>query len=334
MEKNKLKKVVASFVVLFFLLISSVQATNTAFVNNNKKTMENMGWYWKPSYPNYSPQGLPDFDQKQNRWKKISPGPNGIIDSVVEGDDVYNEVENCIAPGPDCYLNSTAIEDDIEEWAFCGPVAVANCLWWFDSKYADPTGIPGDGEDQFALVQDYGSGDDHATANVPLLIEKLARAMNTTEKGTTYIDDMQEAINNWLITTNLTNKFTIETYNQPTFSFMEDEIKRSQNVILLLGSYDFIVGPLVIDQFQNNGPLPELCKTTAWTDHQEFIPNADRLDAIEVLLQSVGSSCNVQINVYDSPQPATPIATAVLNPGVLATPTWVEFTFSPGVELT
>ena len=98
--------------------------------------MESRGWYWKPSYPNYAPQGMPDFYQQQDRWKKISPGPNGIIDSPVSGDDVYNIAENCIAPGPDCYLNSTAAGDDVEEWAFCGPVAVANCFWWFDSKYA------------------------------------------------------------------------------------------------------------------------------------------------------------------------------------------------------
>lgn len=334
MRKNEYKKAVVSIAVLFILLITSVQATNISIVDNNEKTNETMSWYWKPPYPNYSPQGLPDFDQKQDRWKKISAGPNGIIDSVLEGDDILNTDENCIAPGPDCYLNSTAIDDDIEEWAFCGPVAVANCFWWFDSKYADPAGSPGDGKDQFALVQDYGSGDDHAITNPPLLIEKLAREMNTTEKGTTYIDDMQNAINNWLISTNLTNKFTIQTYNQPTFSFIENEIKRSQNVILLLGSYDFIVGPLVIDQSQNNGPLPELCKTTSWTDHQEFIPSANRLDAIQILLQSVGSPCDVQIDVFDAPPPASPIGTVVMNPGALATPTWVEFTFSPGIELT
>ena len=58
-------------------------------------------------------------------------------------------------------------------------------------------GTPGDGKDQFPLVQDYGAGDDHATANVPLLIKKLAGAMNTTDKGTTYISDMQTAITDW-----------------------------------------------------------------------------------------------------------------------------------------
>ena len=28
-------------------------------------------WYYLPSYPNYSPSGLPDFDQRQNStWKR------------------------------------------------------------------------------------------------------------------------------------------------------------------------------------------------------------------------------------------------------------------------
>ena len=223
MKKNRSRKAIVSLFVIFAFLITSVQATNILLVNKTDKTIESLGWYWKSSYPNYSPQGLPDFDQKQYRWKKISPGPNGTIDSIVDGDDIYNIYENCIAPGPDCYLNSTVAEDDVEEWAFCGPVAVANCFWWFDSKFADPEGAPGDGQDQFTLVQDYGSGDDHATSNVPLLIENLARAMNTTEKGTTYILDMQTAINNWFISTGQTNKFTVQTYDQPTFSFIESE---------------------------------------------------------------------------------------------------------------
>jgi hypothetical protein len=334
MKKNRFGKAVVSLAVLFILVLTSAQAMNTSMVTKTKTPVEQRGWYWKPGYPNYAPQGLPDFDQQQDRWKRIAPGPNGTIDSVVAGDDVYNPTENCIAPGPDCYLNSTVAGDDIEEWVFCGPVAVANCFWWFDSKYADPAGTPGDGKDQFALVQDYGAGDDHATANAPLLIEKLARAMNTTEKGTTYISDMQSAISTWFTTTGLSSKFTVQTYNRPTFSFIESEIERSQNVILLLGSYDYVVGPLTIDQSQANGALPELCKTAPWTDFQEFIPAVQRLDAIQILLQSVGSPCNVQINVYNAPSPATPIGTSIRNPGPLPVPTWVEFTFSPGITLT
>jgi putative component of membrane protein insertase Oxa1/YidC/SpoIIIJ protein YidD len=75
------------------------------------------GWYWKPPYTDYAPSGMPDFDQKQDNW--------------------WKQVETQ------------------QEWTFCGPVAVANCWWWFDSKFNNPAGVPGDGWDQFPLVRDY-----------------------------------------------------------------------------------------------------------------------------------------------------------------------------------
>ena len=204
--KNKcIKKAIIFSIVAILIMIALVPAFNSAIVktindeikksNGLIKGPTDRGWYWKPSYPNYAPHtpgGMPDFDQKQDRWKKISPGSNGVIDSTVAGDDIYNDEENCIAPGPNCYLDSNATGDDVEEWAFCGPVAVANCFWWFDSKFANPDGTPGDGVDEFSLVENYGVADDHSSDNVPLLIEKLARAMNTTDKGTTYIGDMQK----------------------------------------------------------------------------------------------------------------------------------------------
>jgi hypothetical protein len=76
---------------------------------------ETLVWYWKPPYPDYAPSGMPDVDQKQDNWKKLGTG----------------------------------------QWTFCGPVAVANCFKWFDSKYNVPPGGPGDGIDMFPLVRDY-----------------------------------------------------------------------------------------------------------------------------------------------------------------------------------
>jgi hypothetical protein len=335
MKKNKYVKVVVSLVVLFVLLIASAQAMNTAIVKKTDKTMESRGWYWKPSYPNYAPAGLPDFDQKQDRWKKISPGANGMIDSTVAGDDVYNIDENCIAPGPDCYLNSTVAGDDVEEWAFCGPVAVANCFWWFDSKFADPVGTPGDGQDQFTLVQDYGAGDDHAKANAPLLIENLARSMNTTGKGTTYIDDMKTAITDWFTTTGLTDKFTVQSYNRPTFSDIESEIEHSQDVILLLGDYNYIIGPLMVDQSQLLGPLLKLLQTNPLWDSQGFVPTVPRLDAIEIFLQSASTypPCDVEVDIYDN-HPGNLLGQSIVNPELLPVPTWVRFYFNPSIPLT
>ena len=73
------------------------------------------GWYWKESYPNYAPSGMPDFSQRQDNW--VNPYTGAL--------------------------------------SFCGPTALANCLWWFDSKYGNDTGAPGDGNDIFPLVRDY-----------------------------------------------------------------------------------------------------------------------------------------------------------------------------------
>lgn len=294
------------------------------------------GWYWKPPYPNYAPHtsgGMPDFDQKQDQWKTIEPGPNGVIDSTVSGDDIYNPTENCIAPGPNCHLESNSVGDDVVVWSFCGPVAVANCFWWFDSKFADPGGQPGDGEDDFDLVEDYSAGDDHDSDNVPLLIEELASAMQTCSKGTTYIDDMQDAIDDWFDDTGLGDIFEENTYAEPEFDFIELEIERSQDVILLLGFYDYVEGDKIVDQQQTLFNTNDNLQTFTWWDFQSFVPAVSRLDAIQVCLVSNGASCDVEINVYDTWQGA-PIGTSVMNPGNLVTPTWVQFHFDPYVPLT
>jgi hypothetical protein len=78
-------------------------------------------WYWGSSFPDYAPSGMPDFDQKQDGWVSPSSG----------------------------------------HFSFCGPVAVANCFWWLDSKYNHPPGLPGDSIDMFPLVRNY-LGDDPA----------------------------------------------------------------------------------------------------------------------------------------------------------------------------
>jgi len=72
-------------------------------------------WFWEASSPDYAPSGMPDFDQRQDNWTNIQT----------------------------------------EQPTFCGPVAVANCFWWIDSKFNFPPGNMGDGLDQFPLVRDY-----------------------------------------------------------------------------------------------------------------------------------------------------------------------------------
>jgi len=119
-------------------------------------------WYKKPPYPDYAPYGMPDFDQKQPGWSTM----NG--------------------------------------WTHCGPVAVANSLWWFDSQYEPNTIGPPAIIDNFPLVTAYGKWDDHDPQNVVPLVNNLAFLMDTdgmrtglVHTGTNYID-MQTGISQYL----------------------------------------------------------------------------------------------------------------------------------------
>jgi hypothetical protein len=322
------KKILVSMLLAGILLLAGLPlALSTA------PTPTGRGWYWKASYPNYAPSGMPDFSQEQDSWKKITAGPDGILQSTPTGDDILNQQDNCIAPGDNAHLDTAPSGDDTTAWCYCGPTAVANCLWWFDSKYEDPDGTPGDNHNEFNLVKDYGAGDDHAKANAPLLIEKLAKALQTTTKGTTYTSDMQTGLTQWFADTGLSSMFTVHTYQAPTFDNVSSAITQSQDVILLLNDYTQSQGNLIIDQQMpviqttNDNLQPQL----AW-DYQSFVPSASRLDAIDVCLVSNGAPCDVQMNIYNAPPPSAPIGTCILNPGNLAVPTWIRFTF-PGLPI-
>jgi len=304
----------------------------------NQSTEE--GWYYKPAYANYAPQGMPDFNQTQDTWKSILDGGNGIANTAAAGDDIQvvpvggavSPGAVVVAPGPNCALNTNSAGDDVAKWSFCGPVAVANCFWWFDSKFEDPTGYPGDGVDTYALVQKYsGINDDHLKTNVPPLIQDLAAKMNTTTKGTTNITDMKNAIQTWLINKGLSPVFTVNKYNAPTFSFIENEIESCQDVILLLGFYNET--EKLVDQMQMLWTTNDNLQIQNWWDYQSFVPTVNKIDAINITLVSNGPPCDVQINLYNT-MGGAPIGTSIMNPGVLAAPTWVQFHFPSTIPLT
>ncbi len=154
-------------------------------------------WYFKPGYPDYAPNGMPDIDQRKPGWDWPPYSGGGYY--------------------------------------YCGPVAAGNCLWWFDSKFEPGSIPPPDSSDGFPLVEAWGLWDDHDTANVRPFIDDLAFRMNTQPMVGTYIDSMQKAIDELLIEKGLQDSLEEKTYWAPDFYFIEDEIQRSQDVILLLG---------------------------------------------------------------------------------------------------
>jgi hypothetical protein len=122
-------------------------------------------WFMKPSFPDYAPSGMPDFDQRQG---------------------------------------GTYLWQYTGLWSHCGPVAVANSLWWLDSEFEVSTTPPPTTADNFPLVRAYGAWDDHAPQNVPPFVEHLAYLMDTNGLRTgiahlgTSVTDMQTGITQYL----------------------------------------------------------------------------------------------------------------------------------------
>jgi hypothetical protein len=230
-------------------------STSLAEKSEYKVVSLDRAWYWMDSYPNYAPSGLPDFDQNQDQWKGIIDGGNGVAESVASGDDVQVTAEGglvdpdapaVIAPGLDCALESTPGGDDITVWMFSNAVSTINCLWWLDSRYADSSGFPGDGEDIYPLISDYGAGDDHTAANAPLSIERMANMLDIT--STIYLDDnvWVDGIDEWFVNVSLEDKLDVNFYNYPTFEFIAGEIEIGKAVILVIGFIDDSSGDCVI----------------------------------------------------------------------------------------
>jgi hypothetical protein len=127
--------------------------------------------YFKPGYPDYAPSGMPDFDERQG-W-------------------VYNWSD------PIWHI-----------WSHCAPVAIANSLWWLDSRFEPGSVSPPAVSDGFPLVTSYATMppffDDHDPSNAPPLIEHLAYMMDTDGRRTplphtgTAVNDMQAGLAQYL----------------------------------------------------------------------------------------------------------------------------------------
>ncbi len=170
--------------------------------------------YYKSPYVDYAPNGMPDFDQKQNSWY-IGLPPN-------------------------------------QQWTHCGPAALANCLWWFDSKFEpaplDPRPFyPGPGNppanDGYPLVASYdptvGGWDDHDTNNVMPLVDSLALYCLTNTAGSgTNVFNLAAGASSWITNKGLGPYYIINVYPVEMefgFEFLRHQILSSQDVILLLG---------------------------------------------------------------------------------------------------
>ena len=166
--------------------------------------------YWKEGgWLDYAPKGMPDFDQKQDQWD--NPPGQGV------------------------------------GWYYCGPVAAANSLWWFDSKF-EPNPIPPPAiNDGYPLVQAPAAAlyDDHSPRNVQNFVNTLAGLMGTVPGQGTNVNNLAIGIAQHITATVGPGQYTVTSppVAKPQFEWVEREVRRSEDVILLLGFWQAIDTP-------------------------------------------------------------------------------------------
>ncbi|MFQ5343766.1 MAG: hypothetical protein ACE5F6_19660, partial [Anaerolineae bacterium] len=127
-----------------------------------------------------------------------------------------------------------------------GPAAAANSLWWYDSQFEPGTTQPPAISDGYPLVEAYGAWDDHDPQNVPPLIRDLAERMNTDgypdDPGDwigTRPGDLTAGIRDLLAEKELADDYSVSLERDPAYDLVRDEVLRSEDVLLLLGFWEY-----------------------------------------------------------------------------------------------
>ena len=164
--------------------------------------------YVKPSYPDYAPSGIPDFDEKQDAW-----GP-------AQGTYTW-----CV---PVATANSLWwLDSKFESLNFSAPVP------------------PPTKSDHYALVTSHGQYDDHSPQNVDPLVQNLAMLMDTDGRqshdghtGTRWAN-VVPGINAYIAQQGLTSSFQVDSMDFASFNWIDNRVLQCQDVELFLEFWYF-----------------------------------------------------------------------------------------------
>ena len=153
----------------------------------------------------YAPSGVPDFDQKQRDWS---------------------------APG------------QTELWTHCGPAAVADALWWLDSRYEPGSTEPPAVADGHDLVISLDGWDDHDAQNTVPLVNELAHRLDTNGVRTggdhlgTDVSLMVPALEAYLADQGVQGDYGVLAVASPSFDQLVAWVRRGDGIVLQLGFWE------------------------------------------------------------------------------------------------
>jgi hypothetical protein len=161
----------------------------------------------------YAPAGVPDFSQCRAEWSRAAATPG--------------------APA---------------QWTHAGPVALANVLWWLDSRAEPEPRPPTSAADGHPLVTSYPvfgrAPDDHDAANVGPLVEELAARAGTNGvgrtnrlRGTEWME-LTAAARSYVERRRLSDLYPLQSKLRPDGAWLSQRIAEEAGVVLLLGMWE------------------------------------------------------------------------------------------------
>jgi len=178
-------------------------------VTNPADTCDAWVWYFldDPYYQHF-------YFEWSDFW---SPPPPGYPIMRITGYTQTMECESCWYWKPDRPDQNHPVPSGMPDFgqyqfgdslALCGPTAIANCLWWFDA-------VPSDIEDPADFIR------------------LLSNYFQTDPNTGTFVDSIQDGLDRYFEDYGF--PLYEHTYFMPEFREMEDSLKKSQDIILLIG---------------------------------------------------------------------------------------------------
>jgi uncharacterized repeat protein (TIGR01451 family) len=114
-----------------------------------------------------------------------------------------------------------------DDWTHSGPAVAADAVWWIDSQQESEL------SHKYDLVTSYGVWSDHATSNVPPLVEDLASKARTDDGGTD-LEEMVTGLEDYVRAKGLEDSFVVEKIKGPSWNWLWYDAQQSDDFVLLL----------------------------------------------------------------------------------------------------
>lgn len=159
---------------------------------------------------------------------------------------------------PDFDMHQEGWQNAAGKWSYDGPVAAADVLWWYDSRYETGGFPPPTISDNYPLVQSYDTlsalrRDDHDPMNVNLagnpgmrqgeFVEDLAYVAQSDMRGAavegTDLQRLVLGIGQYIHEKGLWLEYKVEARKSPSLIWLTDQIQQDRPLILLLGFWEY-----------------------------------------------------------------------------------------------